>query len=163
MTKKKDEAGTSAAGTQDTKKSADDNQAPETSAIETVADLEVCYPALVSEIRDDVIKSIEQCPVKEVKANLPMLYERIVTKVQGKSGPIQNVPGFLLEIDDPVAEGTLRTFQQLKGIDGLRLPHVLPYKDKVTKVALESYILRAEGCGDTKRADVARKAMEKCK
>jgi len=45
----------------------------------------------------------------------------------------------------------------------LRLPFVLVFKDKSTKAALENYILRADGCGDTKRAQAARKAMEKIK
>ncbi len=165
MAKKEDvqQAGTSAAGTQEPGKSADDNQGPTTEEIKTVEDLEACYPQMISEIRDEVIEQLGKCPAKEVKENMPELYERIVADIQGKSGPNLNVPGFLLEIDDPVARGTLRAYQKLKGVDGLRLPFVLPYKDKMTKQALENYILRAEGSGNYKRAETAQKAMERCK
>ena len=136
---------------------------PRTSAIETVEDLEACYPHLVSEIRDEVIEKIGKCSAGQLKGHMPELYQRIVMDIQGKSGPNLNVPGFLLEVDDPVAAGTLRAFQKLKRVDGLRLPYVLPYKDKATRAALENYVLRAAGCGDTKRADAAIKAMERCK
>lgn len=163
MAKKEDiqEAGKTAAGGQVHKP--DENQGLATAEIETVEDLEACYPKLVSEIRDDVVEQIGKCPVQKVKANLPELYQRIIMEVQGKSGPNLNVPGFLLEIDDPFAEGTLQTYQNLKRIDGLRLPYVLPYKDKMTKQALENYILRAEGSCDIKRAEIVREAMKKIK
>ena len=160
----KTKAGISAAGTQSSEKSADDNQVElATSEIKTVEDLEACYPGLVSEIRDEVVAQIGKCPIREVKTNLPELYQRIIMDVQSKSIPALNVPGFLLEVNDPVAAGTLRAYRKLKGIEGLRLPFVLAFKDKSTKAALENYILRADGCGDTKRAQAARKAMEKIK
>ena len=162
MAKKEDiqEVGKSEAGGDKSKISGNDIVATE---IGTVEDLESCYPQLVSDIRDEVIKTIETCPVKEVKTNLPLLYQRIVMDIQSKSGPNLNVPGFLLEVDDPVARGTLRAYQNSKGLTDLRLPYVLPYKDKKTRTALENYILRADGCGDCKRAETGRKAMEKCK
>ena len=131
--------------------------------IKTVEDLEILYPQLVSEIRDEVIEQVEKCSAKALKENMPELYERILTDIQGRSGPNLNVPGFLLEIDDPVAAGTLRAYQRLKGLTDLRLPYVLPFKDKATKAALENYILRAEGSGNYERAEAAHKAMEKTK
>jgi len=130
--------------------------------IETAEELEACYPELVSKIRDEAVAQVGQCSAKAIKENMPELYERIVMEIQGKSGPDLNVPGFLLEIDDPVAEGTLRIYQRLKGISGLHLPYVLPYKDKVTEAALENYILRANGSGDTERAGAARKGNKIC-
>jgi len=102
----------------------------QTAEIQTVEDLESCYPQLVSEIRDKVIIQIRKCPIKELKDNMPELYERIVTDIQGKGGPNLKVPGFLLEVDDPFAESTLQAYQGLKGIDGLRLPFVLPFQEK---------------------------------
>lgn len=132
-------------------------------SIETVEDLESCYPQLVLEIRDEVIERIGKCTAKQVKENMPELYERVVAELQGRGGPDLNVPGFLLEVDDPVARGTLRTYQRLKGLTDLRLPYVLPYKDKKTKAALENYILRADGCCDRKRAKAGREAMKKIK
>lgn len=138
-------------------------QGVETTEIETVEELEIVYPKLVSAVRDEVIVQISKCSLKEVKANMPDFYERLVMEVQNKSGLNLKVPGFFLDLDDPFAEGTLRTYQKLKGIGGLRLPHVLPYKDKKTKAALQNYILRAAGGGDNVRADAARRAMEKIK
>lgn len=72
-------------------------------------------------------------------------------------------PGFLLDPDDPFAEGTARTYAAAKGIDTPRLPVVLPFADKLTKTALQNYIVRAAGGGDNKRADSARSALGKCK
>lgn len=158
MVKKEDikEAGKAAAGGQGPEKTA-------VAGIETVEDLEACYPQLVSKIRDEVIEKIGKCTAGQLKGHMPELYDRVVLEVQGKRGPDLNVAGFLLEVDDPFAMSTLRTFQNLKRVDGLRLPYVLPFKDKMTKPTLENYILRAEGGGDTKRVDAARKAMEKIK
>ena len=151
--KDKNQAGKSAVGVQDLA----------TSEIKTVEELESLYPQLVGKIKDDIVRQVGMCTAGQVKKNMPDLYERIVIEIQGRSGPDLNVPGFLLEVDDPVAAGTLRAYQREKGLTDLRLPYVLPYKDKKTKAALENYILRADGCGDTKRADAAREAMKKIK
>lgn len=117
----KEDTGKSAAGSQDSKTA---------ETIETVGDLEACYPKLVSAVRDEVIVQVGNCTLDQVKKNMPDFYQRLVMEVQNKSGPNLNVPGFLLETDDPFAEGTLRTFQKMKGISGCRLPFVIPYKDK---------------------------------
>ncbi|MBA7613756.1 hypothetical protein ES703_21012 [subsurface metagenome] len=169
MAKKEDVQGTGkpAAGGKESEVSAGDikdSTLTETATnIETAEDLEVAYPQLVQAVRDEVVEQIGRYTAGQLKGNLPELYERIVMEIQGKSGPNLNVPGFLLEVDDPVAAGTLRAYQRLKGVDRLNLPYVLPYKDKDTKAALENYILRAEGCCDTKRAAAAREAMKKVK
>ena len=134
-----------------------------TAEIETVEELEIVYPKLVSAVRDEVIVQIGKCSLSQVKTNMPDFYERIVAELQSRGGPNLNVPGFLLEINDPVAAGTLRAFKKLKGNDSLSLPCVLPFKDKATKAALENYILRADGCGDRKRAEAGRAAMKKIK
>lgn len=141
----------------------EDEQGVETTEIETVEELEIVYPKLVSAVRDEVVVQISKCSLEQVKKNMPEFYERLVMDVQNKSGLNLSVPGFLLELDDPFANGTLRTYQKLKGIGGLRLPHVLPFKDKKTKPTLKNYILRAAGSGDNVRADAARRAMEKAK
>lgn len=130
---------------------------------QTVEDLESTYPQLVSEIRDEVIRKIETCTAAQLLQNMPDLYGRIVATVQTQGGPNLKVPGFLLELDDPFAEATLRSYQKLKKVEGLRLPFVLPFKDKVTKAALENYAVRAAGGGDNARAKAARAAMEKTK
>jgi len=41
-----------------------------------------------------------------------------------------NKDGFWLEVDDPFAEGTLRTYRKLKKVDGLDLPCLLSFADK---------------------------------
>jgi hypothetical protein len=127
MAKKEDiqEAGKGAAGGQVPEK-----PAGQTAPIETVEDLEACYPRLVTEIRDEVIGQVSRCTGKQVKENMPELYERIVTELQGRGGPNLNVPGFLLEIDDPFAKGTLEQYEIKKGLAGLSLPYVLPFKVK---------------------------------
>lgn len=169
MTKKQSiKAGKHESGKQGSKGPVSDTQDPTTQdpttgEIKTVEDLESLYPQLVSEVRDEVVHQVESCTADQARKNLPGLYKRIALDVQSKSRPDLKVPGFLLELDDPVAAGTLRTFQSLKGVDNLRLPCVLPFKDKNTKAALVNYITRADGCGDTKRANAAREAMEKIK
>ena len=100
---------------------------------------------------------------REVSETMPELYERIVRDIRAGSGPNLNVKGFLLNIADPYAAGTLRAYQGLKKVSGLKLPYVLPFKDKQTKAAIESYILRANGGGDFERAGAAKKALAKCK
>lgn len=108
----------------------DDDQGPKNGEIQTVEDLESCYPQLVTAIRDEVVLQVGSCTAKQVQANMPELYERIVTELQGRGGPNLNVPGFLLEFDDPFAQGTLDRYQGLMGLDGLRLPYVVPFKGK---------------------------------
>lgn len=128
----------------------EDIQAPEkvetgevaTSEIQTVEDLESRYPQLVSEIRDEVIDQVGACSAKAVKANMPDLYERIVTDLQGSGRPNLNVPGFLLEYDDPFARGTLDQYEIKMGIDGLRLPYVLPFKVKGQSAVNEERLIK---------------------
>ncbi len=136
-TDKKD-AGKTAAGTQGP--GPDDNQGSTTAEIETVEDLESVYPKLVSAVRDEVVLQIGKCSLEQVKHNMPEFYQRLVMDVQNKSGPNLNMPGFLLEVDDPFAEGTLRTYQSLKGLDGLRLPFVIPFKEKGKGVVNEALL-----------------------
>lgn len=131
--------------------------------IETVEDLESAFPNLVSAVRDEVVEQISKCSLAQVKENMPAFYKRLALEVQAQGGANLNIPGFLLELDDPFASGALRTYQKLKGSSELRLPFVLPNKDKHTKIALKSYINRASGGGDIKRAEAARRAMEKVK
>ncbi len=41
------------------------------------------------------------------------------------------------------------------------IPFVLPDNDVATQTALKSYVLRADGAGDTDRAAAARKALDR--
>ena len=98
--------------------------------VKTSDDLESFYPDLVSEIKDAVVSDIGNASAKQVKEKLPELYERIVVAVQGRGGANLNVPGFLLALDDPFAQAALTNYQLLKGTDDMRLPCVLPFRDK---------------------------------
>ena len=131
--------------------------------IETVEDLESAFPSLVSAVRDEVIAQISKCSLAQIKENMPAFYKRLALEVQAQGGPNLNIPGFLLELNDPFAIGALRTYQKLTGSSELRLPFVLPNKDKRTKATLKNYIVRASGGGDVKRAEAARLAMKKVK
>ena len=107
-----------------------DSKGPETSEINTVDDLESQYPDLVSQIRDDVIIQIGACPAKDIKLNMPELYERIAADVPKHSGIDMREPGFLLDVGDPFAAGAMRTYARLRKLTGLHLPFVLPFKTK---------------------------------
>jgi len=129
----------------------------------TVEGLQKAYPELVQQIKDETVEFVKARTVSQIKKVMPELYERIAAEIKAGSGPDLSVKGFLLNIADPYAAGTLRAYQGLKKAEGLKLPYVLPYKDKLTKAAIESYILRAEGGGDIERAGAAKKALAKCK
>lgn len=128
--KKAAEKAKAKAGSKEPEKPEEDIKVPETSEIKTVDDLESQYPDLVSEIRDDVITQIGACPVKDLKANMPELYERIAADVPKQGGIDLREPGFLLDIGDPFAAGALRTYARLRNLVGLHLPFVLPFKSK---------------------------------
>jgi len=127
----------------------------------TVDEMQKMYPEQIKQIKDETIAFVNNRTVSQIKEMMPGLYERIAAEIKGRGGPDLNVKGFLLGIDDPFAAGTLRAYQKLKGLDGLRLPYVLPLKDRQTPEALANYILRAEGAGDTARAIIARKELLK--
>jgi len=103
----------------------------------------------------------EPVTIDELKRLYPEQIRQIETAAAGGTASNLGEKGFLLEIDDPFAAGTLRAYQKLKGLDGLKLPYVLPQKDKQTPEVLANYILRAEGAGDTARAIIARKELLK--
>ena len=135
----------------------------------TVEELEKDYPELVGQVRDSVkteniktAKLLEKKFPKLVKEIREDEAKKVREALDTRPGHLR-VSGFLLEVDDPFAEGTARVFGRLKGIDAPALPCVLPFKDKHTAKALESYILRAGGGGETKRVAAAREALKKIK
>jgi hypothetical protein len=114
-----------------------------TKKIKTADDLRKKYPELVAEIEQAAgngAKVMEAVDMAALKA-----------------------PGFLLDQDDPFAAGAARTYAAAKKMDPLRLPIVLPFKDPASKIALDSYIQRAAGGGDTERVKLASKALAQCK
>jgi len=96
--------------------------------------------------------------------------EKLEAEIKKLSEPVQqaalNIKGFRLDPNDPFAAGALRTYLNGGGKTGRQqpvLPFVLAFADKVTKKALESYVVRAAGGGDDKRAEKGRAAIAKCK
>lgn len=128
----------------------------------TVEKLTEQFPVLVKQIKNDMANFIADRTADEIKRQMPELYQRIVKDAAGASVANLNEKGFLLSQADPYAEGSLRTYMSLKKLSGLRLPYVLPFKDKKTADAIRGYIIRAEGGGDIERAKAARAALEKC-
>lgn len=107
------------------------------SPITTIDKLREAYP--------DLVRQIEQAAAEKTPAG-------------GK-----RAVGFPLTIGDPFGAGTLRFYAAAKGLKDLSLPYILPYKDKATKSALQSYIVRARGGGDDERTAAAQDAMTKAK
>jgi len=68
---------------------------------------------------------------------------------------IDTVVPFVLAIDDPFAEGVLRTYRSLTGKADLKLPCVLPCGEENSTRAVENYLLRSSGGGDRIRAQAA--------
>jgi hypothetical protein len=127
---KKDKEVTSAAKVGGLDQVADETGGQERSEIQTPAELRAAYPEQVKVIEDEIVTQIGQCSAQEIKENLPDLYDRIVEVLRGQGGPNLNVPGFLLDTDDPFADATLVFYASLKGLAGLRVPYVLPAADK---------------------------------
>ena len=155
----------------------------------TVEQLKGDYPDLVGFIRDEMIEELESVNVAQFRETFPEQEKRLARLIttemaaadldtfcsvfaeqvkklaafQMGSNLRKGITGFLLEIGDPFAAGTLRTYERLSKKHGLKLPYVLPYKDKVTIEAINNYIVRASGAGDIERVKRATKALEKCK
>ena len=109
--------------------------------VETVADLESFYPELVEQIKATVVEDIGQATPAQVQQKLPELFERIIKTVDVDRGSDLKVPGFLLEFDDPFAHATLTFYQKLRGSDNMRLPCVIPVKDKAKGMTNESAVV----------------------
>jgi len=139
----------------------------ETDQIQTSEQLKAAYPELIQEILDEQKVGLEEFfsnrTAAEIKSHFPQLFERIIATVSKGALVDLRTPGFLLAIGDPFAAGTLRTFMHLVERSGLQLPFVLPFKDKNSAAAIQSYIVRAEGGGDLDRAKLAKEALAKCK
>jgi len=155
----------------------------------TVEQLKEDYPDLVGFIRDEIIEELQSADVELFRDTFPGQEKNLAALItremaaadidtfraafpeqikklaafQMGSNLRKGVAGFLLEVDDPYAAGTLRTYERLSKKQGLKLPYVMPYKDKVTVEAINNYIIRASGGGDIERVKRATKALEKCK
>lgn len=134
----------------------------------TAEQLKVSFPELIEQIvfeaKTAAAEEIAGLTTARFKKTFPKLYARVAADATGVAD-IANlkVPGFLLDIEDPFAAGAARVFAKEKKMDAPRLPIVLPFKDKASKVAIDSYIQRAGGGGDVERIKAASEALAKCK
>lgn len=87
------------------------------------------------------------------------LREQLESKAPAK------IKGVLIDVGDPFGLGAVRAYRGAGGKSKQpdRLPFVLPEGEEASKKALENYLLRADGGGDKKRAEIARKALKKFK
>jgi len=117
---------------------------------------------IITNAKLEAAREIAEMPVELFKEKFAGLYGKIAARMIAEAaGANLKIPGFLLDPEDPFAEGAARTYANLKKTGPLRLPLVLPYKDKATIKALQNYIQRASGAGDEARAKVAREALAK--
>jgi len=122
---------------------------------------------LTKQVKETLASELAQTEPGDFAKICPSLYDRIVkhvtAAVKANAQPIDlKTQGFYLDPEDPFAAGTARMYGKLKGVPA-RLPMVLPFKDKNAAAAIENYIVRAAGGGDTKRAESAKAALKKVK
>lgn len=75
----------------------------------------------------------------------------------------EGIPVFSIPFGDPYVDGVVRHIANAKEksrIDVNARPLVIPADDAAALSALENYVLRAAGSGDTKRAAVAEEAIK---
>lgn len=129
----------------------------------TADELRETYPELIGEIEitaaNDMAREIAALSAVAFKAKFTELYERIAASINPQR-KIVGKEGFLLDRDDPFAEGTLRDYNRLYGTDE-RLPIALGDKDRHTAGLLKMYYIRAAGGCDKDRADAAKEALKK--
>lgn len=96
---------------------------------------------------------------KQLKAKIADLQKQIeVLRMPANQSTIK---GFYLAVNDPFGMGAVRAYRTAGGKSNQpdMLPFVLPEKDEASKVALESYIVRASAGNDTDRVAEARKVL----
>ena len=78
-------------------------------------------------------------------------------------GKQDKTPVFSIPTGDPYVDGVVRHIGNTKEksrIDVNARPLVIPADDAAALSALQNYVRRAAGSGDSKRADIAKKAIE---
>lgn len=125
-----------------------------------IATLETDNQAFIKEIEElkaQIAASQDQIKaIGDEKASLKKKIEAM------HASPVK-VNGFRLDGGDPYAAGVLCTFVAAGGDtkgQSPQIPFVLPKGEKASIIALESYVLRANGGCDRARAEVAQKALD---
>ena len=136
-------------------------------------DQAVALEAANAEIKELNAENEEQCRnIELLGADLIAAQKRIEAleaenaELKKPAGNPLNIKGFVLEHDDPFGAGTLRVYlanTRKKQAQRPGLPFVLPDNDPASKLALQSYIIRAAGGGDNERAEAARAVEKKIK
>lgn len=74
------------------------------------------------------------------------------------------VPGFSIPMGDPYINGVVRNYVAAGGrVDAASRPFILRADDPKALLALENYLLRANGSGDTARTEAASQAVAEFK
>ena len=138
-------------------------------AVVDVADMTVeqfreQYPDFANWIAETTAADVAKLTVEQFRKSYPELYGRIADaaakEAQSAAKAKLNKKGFVLDRNDPFAEGAVRDYNRLKKADE-RVPFVLDLTDRTTPEILEKYIVRAAGGGDSKRAAAAGDALKK--
>ena len=120
-------------------------------------------PVDEASLREKIVAELDALSVARARDRLPGLYARIIASVRARPGTNWGKLGFVLALDDPFAAGALRVYCETTGMSPGSLPAVLPHADAASRVALESYIVRAGGAGDTERVNAAQEALKRTK
>ena len=119
----------------------------------------------VLKAKAEAAREIADLSVGQFKKIFGKLYAAIAADVAGDVNAASlNVKGFLLDHEDPFADGAARAYAKAKKKETpCRLPFVLPFNDPDSRIAIASYIQRAGGAGDAERVKAATDALKKCK
>lgn len=130
----------------------------------TVEQFREQYPDFANWIAETAAADVAKLTVEQFRKSYPELYGRIADaaakEAQSAAKAKLNKKGFVLDRNDPFAEGAMRDYNRLKKADE-RVPFVLDLTDKTTPEILEKYIVRAAGGGDNKRAGAAADTLKK--
>lgn len=122
----------------------------------TIEDLRKQYPEQVADIeaaaRKKVVDDFVALEPHQIQDQFPAVFRKLQTPVI-KGFNLDS--GFIVGRDDPYGAGVARDYANAKGCERPAIPAILPWGEKATVTALRSYLLRAKGAGDVKRADAA--------
>jgi hypothetical protein len=128
----------------------------------TVKALREQYPDQCREIADDAraatLAEIAGMNVHQIQEQFPDLVKKLSVPIISGMEP---KAGFILERDDPYAEGVARDYAKARKCQVQILPAILPWTDPATAVAMRMYLLRARCSGDVKRTNAAVEAVKK--
>ena len=128
----------------------------------TVEALRKQYPDQIAEIsaavRAEVTAEINVMNPHQLQEAYPGVVKKLQVPIIKDFTPAS---GFIVERDDPYGAGVAKDYAHARGCAIPGLPMILPWPDPATIVALKSYLVRAQGAGDSKRAQAVVEAWKK--